>query len=145
MLPPRTRSDSDAPELPKPTPLAEIASRGGLIYTDRLKTNVVRSRAMPSVPSDNRSAEADPLQAIPCRSRPDEQPIRLVVGRRIAPPRGRIPDAAARAAMTANARYRTRVPKGIFFYANAAEMNRDRERWTVELMLARRAHRSLRD
>jgi hypothetical protein len=71
--------------------------------------------------------------------RPDEQPIQRVVGRRTSPPPGRLPSAAARAAMTANARYRTRTPKGIFFYENHDQMSRDRERWTVELMLARRA------
>lgn len=47
--------------------------------------------------------------------------------------------------MTANARYRTRTPKGIFFYENHDQMTRDRERWTVELMLARRTGRILLD
>ena len=45
------------------------------------------------------------------------------------------------AAMTANARYLTRAPKGIFFYKNHEEMIRDRERWTIEAMLARQAER----
>jgi hypothetical protein len=46
---------------------------------------------------------------------PDQQPIGRVVGKRQSRPIGVIPDARARAAMTANARYRTRAPKGIFF------------------------------
>lgn len=74
--------------------------------------------------------------------RPDEQPIQRVVGKRVTPPWGRLPSAAARAAMSANARYRTRVPKGIFFYENHEQMARDRERWTVELIRARRTGRS---
>ncbi len=41
--------------------------------------------------------------------------------------------------MDSNARYRTRVPKGIFFYDSHEQMTHDRERWTVELMRARRA------
>lgn len=44
--------------------------------------------------------------------------------------------------MTANANYRTRAPKGIFFYGTHEEMNRDRERWTVEAMVARYAERA---
>ncbi len=55
-------------------------------------------------------------------NRPDEQPIQRVVGKRVTPPPGRLPSAAARAAMTANAR--------------------DRERWTVELIRARHAGRA---
>jgi hypothetical protein len=43
--------------------------------------------------------------------------------------------------MTANARYRTRAPKGLFFYKNHEEMTRDRERWTLDAMLARRSDR----
>jgi hypothetical protein len=43
--------------------------------------------------------------------------------------------------MTANAQYRTRAPKGLFFYASHEEMARDRERWTLDAMLARRAQR----
>ncbi len=75
-------------------------------------------------------------------NRPDEQPIQRVVGKRIAPPLGRLPSVAARAAMDANARYRTRTPKGIFFYDSHEQMTRDRERWTVELMRVRRARRA---
>ncbi len=67
----------------------------------------------------------------------DQQPIGRVVGRRLNPLPGQLPSAAARAAMTANARYRTRAPKGIFFYASHEEMIRDRERWTLERVIIR--------
>lgn len=43
--------------------------------------------------------------------------------------------------MTANARYLTRVPKGVYFYDSPEQMNRDRERWTVELMVLRQQER----
>ncbi|HEY3783942.1 MAG TPA: hypothetical protein VGL55_01525 [Steroidobacteraceae bacterium] len=72
---------------------------------------------------------------------PDQQPIQRVVGRRVTAPLGKPPGAEARAAMTANAQYRTRAPKGLFFYASHEEMARDRERWTLDAMLARRAQR----
>jgi hypothetical protein len=71
----------------------------------------------------------------------DQQPIQRVVGKRRNPPVGELPSAAARAAMTALAQYRTRAPKGIFFYASHEEMHRDRERWTVEAMVARAVRR----
>jgi hypothetical protein len=64
----------------------------------------------------------------------DQQPIQRTVGRR--QPRDGYPMSAAdRAAMTSNARYRTRAPKGVFIYASHAEMQADRERWTVDLMV----------
>jgi hypothetical protein len=72
---------------------------------------------------------------------PDQQPIQRVVGRRVTPPPGTLPGAQARAAMTANANYRTRAPKGVFFYSNHEEMTRDRERWTVEAIVARQLER----
>jgi hypothetical protein len=71
----------------------------------------------------------------------DQQPIQRVIGRRVSPPFGRFPSAAARAAMDANLNYFTRVPKGIFAYQNHDEMTRDRERWTLEAMLARQSER----
>jgi hypothetical protein len=43
--------------------------------------------------------------------------------------------------MTANARYITRAPKGIFFYKNHEEMIRDRERWTIDAVIARQTER----
>src|SRR5689334_7490030 len=48
----------------------------------------------------------------------DQQPIGRVIGKRIPPPIGHFPNAETRAAMDANLRYRTRAPKGIFFYEN---------------------------
>lgn len=71
----------------------------------------------------------------------DQQPIRRIVGKRVTPPPGKVPSAEARAAMTANARYFTRAPKGIFIYKNHEEMERDRERWTVEAIVARQTER----
>ena len=64
------------------------------------------------------------------------------VGRRQQGPRstagslGQPPHAAARAAMTRMAQYRTRVPKGVFFYASHEEANRDWEKWRALGMLA---------
>ena len=72
---------------------------------------------------------------------PDQQPIQRIVGKRVTPPPGTMPSAAVRAAMTANAHYVTRAPKGIFFYKNHEEMIRDRERWTVDAVVARHFQR----
>ncbi len=72
----------------------------------------------------------------------DQQPIGRVIGKRITPPPGRLPSAEARAAMDANARHRTRVPKGIIFYADHEEMIRDRERWTVEAIIQKQRERA---
>ena len=68
---------------------------------------------------------------------PDQQPIQRTVGRR-KPRAGRPLTARDRAAMTQQAQYRTRVPKGVFIYRSAEEMNADRERWSVDAMLAKR-------
>jgi hypothetical protein len=43
--------------------------------------------------------------------------------------------------MTANAQYRTRTPKGIFFYSSHEEMTRDREHWTVDAIVATQRER----
>ena len=59
-----------------------------------------------------------------------------VVGRRVTPPAGALPSAAARAAMTQMARYLTRAPKGVFRYSSHEEANRDRERWQLAAILA---------
>lgn len=59
-----------------------------------------------------------------------------VVGKRRPPEPGQPPPKASRNAMTAMARYRTRVPKGVFFYASHEEANRDWERWQIETMMA---------
>lgn len=73
---------------------------------------------------------------------PDQQPIQRTIGKRVPPPPGVLPSAQARAAMTANAQYLTRTPKGIFFYKNHDEMIRDRDRWTLDAVLARQVERA---
>ena len=70
----------------------------------------------------------------------DQQPIQRVIGKRVTPPPGTVPSPEARAAMSANARYRMRAPKGIF-YQNHDEMTRDRERWTVDAIVSRQRER----
>ena len=72
----------------------------------------------------------------------EQQPIRRVVGKRVAPPPGTIPNEATRSAMDANARYRTRAPKGLFFYESHDQMARDRERWTVEAIVRKQSERA---
>ena len=67
----------------------------------------------------------------------DQQPIARIVGRRRQPAVGQPPDSEARAAWNAMAAYRTRVPKGVFYYRSHAEMTRDRDRWTAEAIAAR--------
>ena len=70
-------------------------------------------------------------------STPDQQPIQRTVGKRKSREGQPMTDparAADRDAMTRNARYRTRMPKGVFFYASHEEMAADRLRWTVDLM-----------
>jgi hypothetical protein len=42
--------------------------------------------------------------------------------------------AVDRAAMTANAQYRTRAPKGVFRYYSHADMEADRLHWLVDAM-----------
>ncbi|HEV2269869.1 MAG TPA: hypothetical protein VGR92_10440 [Steroidobacteraceae bacterium] len=44
--------------------------------------------------------------------------------------------------MDANARYRTRAPKGLFFYESHDQMASDRERWIVEAMVQKRTARA---
>lgn len=72
----------------------------------------------------------------------DQQPVRRIVGKRVAPPPGTVPSAAARAAMDANARYRTRAPKGLFFYQSHEQMTWDRERWTIEAVVQKQSERA---
>ena len=64
----------------------------------------------------------------------DQQPIQRTVGRR-RPRDGRPLTAEELAAMAQMARYRTRAPKGVFFYSTAEEMNADRERWAVDAVV----------
>jgi hypothetical protein len=64
----------------------------------------------------------------------DQQPIRRTVGRRQA--RDGLPlTPADRAALAAQARYRTRAPKGVFIYYSAEEMDADRFSWTVDAVV----------
>lgn len=72
----------------------------------------------------------------------DQQPIQRVIGRRVSPPPGTAPNEATRSAMDANARYRTRAPKGLFFYESHDQMTRDRERWIVEAMVQKQSERA---
>ena len=68
---------------------------------------------------------------------PDQQPIQRTVGKRKSREGQQLtgPElTAARAAMTRNARYRTRAPKGVFYYSSHEEMAADRLRWAVDLM-----------
>jgi len=44
--------------------------------------------------------------------------------------------------MDANARHRTRAPKGVFFYESHEQMARDRERWTIEAIVRRQSERA---
>ena len=74
--------------------------------------------------------------------RADQQPIRRVIGKRVAPPPGAVPNEATRSAMDANARHRTRAPKGVFFYESHEQMARDRERWTIEAIVRRQSERA---
>jgi len=73
---------------------------------------------------------------------PGQQPLQRIVGRRKNPPLGSLPSRAARAAMTASAGYRTRAPKGVFIYATPEAMQADRDRWTLEAVLARQRDRA---
>lgn len=72
----------------------------------------------------------------------DQQPVRRVIGKRVTPPPGVMPSQAARSAMDANARYRTRAPKGLFFYESHEQMARDRERWTIEAIVHKKSERA---
>jgi hypothetical protein len=64
----------------------------------------------------------------------DQQPIRRTIGRRQSRD-GQALTAADRAALAAQARYRTRAPKGVFIYYSAEEMDADRLRWTVDAVV----------
>ncbi len=60
-----------------------------------------------------------------------------IVGRRLRPPLGQPPTAAARAAHASFQQYQTRAPKGIFVYHRHEEMEADRLKWTVEAVVHR--------
>ena len=59
-----------------------------------------------------------------------------VVGKRRAAPIGEPPPAATREALAKMARYRTCAPKGVFVYRSHEEANADRDRWTVDAIVA---------
>jgi hypothetical protein len=69
-------------------------------------------------------------------SDPNQQPIGRTVGRRKSRA-GKALTAEDREALARMARYRTRVPKGVFIYYSAEEMERDRLRWTVDAIVER--------
>jgi hypothetical protein len=69
-----------------------------------------------------------------------QQPIGRTIGRRKERD-GQPLSASDREAMTRNARYRTRAPKGIFIYHSAEEMEVDRLRWTMDAMVDKAAQR----
>lgn len=64
----------------------------------------------------------------------EQQPIGRTVGKRQTR-EGRPLSEADRAAMSSNARYITRAPKGVFIYRNHEEMDADRLRWLVDAMV----------
>ena len=71
-------------------------------------------------------------------STPDQQPIQRTVGKRKSREGQQltgVDSQAARAAMTRNASYYMRAPKGVFYYSSHEEMAADRLRWTVDLMV----------
>jgi hypothetical protein len=70
----------------------------------------------------------------------DQQPIGRTVGRRRSRV-GMLPDAPTRNAMTAMAQYRTRAPKGVFYYDSHEQMQADRDRWTVDAVVVRNQSR----
>ncbi|MBI2893351.1 MAG: hypothetical protein HYY06_07345 [Deltaproteobacteria bacterium] len=59
-----------------------------------------------------------------------------VVGRRRELPPGEMPPLETREALGRMARYLTRAPKGVFAYPSHEAANADRDRWTVELIVA---------
>lgn len=69
----------------------------------------------------------------------NQQPIQRTVGKRAARD-GQPLTATDRTAMSANANYRTRAPKGVFIYRSHEEMAADRLRWTVDAMVERQRH-----
>jgi hypothetical protein len=100
--------------------------------------SAARGAGLPYDPDIMRDSNPKTTSFVPA----DQQPIQRTIGKRVTPPVGALPSRDFRAAMTANAHYRTRAPKGIFFYENHDEMIRDRERWTIEAVIARQTERA---
>jgi len=68
-------------------------------------------------------------------SKPEERFLRTL-GKRRPAPAGGPPGAAARAAMTTMAQYRTCAPKGVFIYASHEAANADWDGWRTLAMLS---------
>ena len=69
----------------------------------------------------------------------DQQPTQRVVGKRCSPELSRTPmgpSAGMRQMLQECARTPTHCPKGVFRYGSATEANQDRDRWTVEAIVA---------
>jgi len=69
----------------------------------------------------------------------DQQPTQRVVGKRCSPELSGIPmdpSAGMRQMLRERARTPTRCPEGVFRYSSAIEANQDRDRWTVEAIVA---------
>lgn len=64
------------------------------------------------------------------------EPFIRVVKKRARAPIGQMPSARTREALTSMAAYRTRAPKGVFRYRSHEEANAERDRWTVEAVVA---------
>jgi hypothetical protein len=62
--------------------------------------------------------------------------IGRTIGRRRPPPPGEPLSAERRRALDAIHRGHTRAPKGVYRYASHEDANRDRDRWTVDAILA---------
>lgn len=60
-----------------------------------------------------------------------------IVGRRTQAPAGQPPPRETRDALAQMARYVTRAPKGVFRYRSHEDANADRDRWTVDAIVAR--------
>jgi hypothetical protein len=89
-------------------------------------------RAVPA-----RSERGD-IGAAPCYDLSvDREKFIRVVGRRSPAPAGEVPGQNSRLAMSQMARYRTRVPKGVFIYRSHEAANQDRERWLIDAMVGR--------
>ena len=73
-------------------------------------------------------------EVISMKFNPDQQPIQRVIGRRHER-NSRPLTAEDRAAMTSNARYLTRAPKGVFIYTSHSQMEADRLAWLVDAMV----------
>ena len=71
----------------------------------------------------------------------DQQPIARTVGKRVQESIGVPPSPQARAAWDALATGRTRVPKGVYRYADHEAMTRDWERWTIAGIVERTGSR----